>query len=106
VRVVDQLAAGRLDLAHLRGRSGLARPAQAAEVLVRRELGEDRLDAVRVVGVTSEGDDVTLVTLVVDGAQHRARIRRAELGTALPASCDAGTTEDPGAYVLLEHAPA
>jgi hypothetical protein len=41
--------AGHVVLDHLRGRSGWAMPVQAAEVALRRQLGETRLDAVRLV---------------------------------------------------------
>lgn len=47
--------ADQVDLDHLRGRSGWAMPVQYAEVALRRELGETRLDAVRVVGARVEG---------------------------------------------------
>jgi hypothetical protein len=45
--VARLLAAGELDLDHLRGRSGLATPLQAAEAALRRHLDERRLSAVR-----------------------------------------------------------
>ncbi|MGZ4456640.1 MAG: sucrase ferredoxin [Nocardioides sp.] len=47
---------GHLDLDHLRGRSALPMPAQAAEVALRRALGETRTDAVRSLGVRVDGD--------------------------------------------------
>ncbi len=47
--VARLLAAGELDLDHLRGRSGLATPLQAAEAALRRYVDERRLDAVRFV---------------------------------------------------------
>jgi (2Fe-2S) ferredoxin len=40
---------GRLDLDRLRGRSSYPMPAQYAEIALRRHLGEDRLDALRLV---------------------------------------------------------
>jgi hypothetical protein len=40
---------GRLDLGRLRGRSSYPMPVQYAEIALRRQLGEDRLDAVRLV---------------------------------------------------------
>jgi hypothetical protein len=43
------LAAGEVDLDHLRGRSGLATPLQAAEAALRRHVDERRLDSVRFV---------------------------------------------------------
>lgn len=45
--VARLLAAGELDLDHLRGRSGLGTPLQAAEVALRRHVDERRTDAVR-----------------------------------------------------------
>lgn len=47
--VARLLAAGELDLDHLRGRSGLATPLQAAEIALRRYLNERRIHAVRCV---------------------------------------------------------
>jgi hypothetical protein len=40
---------GRLDLGRLRGRSSYPMPVQYAEIALRRQIGEDRLDAVRLV---------------------------------------------------------
>ena len=45
--------AGGLDLDHLRGRSGLRMPVQAAEIGLRRQLEETRIDAVRFLGASS-----------------------------------------------------
>jgi hypothetical protein len=47
--VARLLAAGEIDLDHLRGRSGLATPLQAAEAALRRYVDERRLTAVRFV---------------------------------------------------------
>ena len=56
--VARLLAAGELDLDHLRGRSGLATPLQAAEAALRRYVDERRLSAVRFVSrEVSDGDD-------------------------------------------------
>jgi len=52
--VARQLAAGELDLDHLRGRSGLATPLQAAEAALRRHVDERRLSAVRLVSGRAE----------------------------------------------------
>lgn len=48
---------GHLDLDHLRGRSGLPMPVQAAEVELRRRLGETRQDAVRFVRLERDRAD-------------------------------------------------
>ncbi|WP_167880421.1 sucrase ferredoxin [Nocardioides guangzhouensis] len=47
VAVTGGHLSGQVDLDHLRGRSGLAMPVQAAEVALRRRLEETREDAVR-----------------------------------------------------------
>ena len=51
--------AGELDLDRLRGRSGYAMPVQAAEIALRRELGETRNDALRLTGRKRSGDETT-----------------------------------------------
>ena len=48
--------AGHLDLDHLRGRSSYPMPVQAAEIALRRQLGETRLDALRLVDRRRDGD--------------------------------------------------
>ena len=53
--VARLLAAGELDLEHLRGRSGLATPLQAAEAALRRYVDERRLDTVRFVSRQVDG---------------------------------------------------
>ena len=46
---------GQLDLDRLRGRSGLSMPVQAAEIALRRQLGETREGAVRFLGRSTDG---------------------------------------------------
>jgi hypothetical protein len=65
---------GRVVVAHLRGRSDLPMPVQAAEVELRRRLGETRRDAVLPVGHRREGDRVT-AAFEVDGARHEVVVR-------------------------------
>jgi hypothetical protein len=101
LRAVDLHGAGRLDLAHARGRSGQPRPAQAAELLVRRELDVDRHDAVTVEEVSVERDTAR-VRLTVDGRTHDARVRKVATGARYAQSCDAGDDEDPGRFELVE----
>ena len=55
VAVAGSHLAGQLDLDHLRGRSSYPMPVQAAEVALRRQLGETRLDAVRLRRPASDG---------------------------------------------------
>jgi hypothetical protein len=103
LRVLDLHAAGRYDLAHLRGRSGLPRAAQAAEILVRTRLEVDRRDAVEVLAVDPPDDDgAVTVSLRVAGVAYRARVRHELTGTAYAQSCDSDEVEDPGRWRLLE----
>jgi hypothetical protein len=53
--------AGRLDLDHLRGRTAYPFAVQAAEVHLRRELGETRTEAVRLLRTSRAGDRTTAV---------------------------------------------
>jgi hypothetical protein len=101
VRVVDLAAAGRLDLASARGRSGLPRPAQAAELFLRTDLGVDHLDAVRFVEVEDLGHDRTRVHLVVRDEAHVVEVVLEPTGVPRPTSCDSDDLDDPGAYRLL-----
>ena len=66
--------AGQLDLDHLRGRSGYAMPVQAAEIALRRELGETRNDAVRLTHRSRDGA-ATEAVFAVGGASWAVRVR-------------------------------
>jgi hypothetical protein len=104
--VVELHRSGRAAVAHLRGRSGLPRAAQAAEVLVRGRLELDRRDAVRVDGVASaDGEGTVAVDLVVDGARRTATVRKVPTGVTYLQSCDADEPEDPGRWELLDLTP-
>lgn len=73
--VADALGDGRLELDHLRGRSDLAMPVQAAEIAVRRQLDLAGLDDVRPTAARSDGD-LTTVTLDAAGREVVVRVRR------------------------------
>lgn len=64
IAVAGAHLAGHLDLDHLRGRSGWAMPVQAAEIALRRRLGETALDAVRLVDRRVDGADTRVVVEV------------------------------------------
>lgn len=74
--MADGHAAGHLDLEHLRGRSSYAMPVQFAELGLRRQLGETRIDAVRLMSRRTV-DDLTEATFEVAGAQWDVRVRTA-----------------------------
>jgi hypothetical protein len=65
---------GRLDLAHLRGRSTLPFAAQAAELHLRRETGDERLEAPGSVRSTRSGEH-RVVELGLGGRTWRVRMR-------------------------------
>jgi hypothetical protein len=71
--VARLLAAGELDLDHLRGRSGLATPLQAAEAALRRYVDERGLSAVRFVSseVSEARTDARQTTALFDVSGRR-----------------------------------
>ncbi|MGA8208994.1 MAG: sucrase ferredoxin, partial [Nocardioidaceae bacterium] len=80
---------GHLDLDLLRGRSGFAFPVQAAEVALRRELGDTRVTGCRLVAVTTSGSDSTVV-LDLAGTSYTVRLRRTESERPARLTCRAG----------------
>jgi hypothetical protein len=82
--IVGLLSDGRVLLSRYRGRSIYPAPAQAAEVVLRRARGLDRLDDLRLVG--SEGEAWTFA--VADGGSVAVRVIEEE-GPLLPKSCGA-----------------
>jgi hypothetical protein len=65
---------GQLDLDHLRGRSGYPMAVQAAEVALRRELGETRTDALSLTARSRDGAE-TRAVFDVAGASWEVRVR-------------------------------
>lgn len=99
LRTVDLHLAGRVELSHVRGRSGWSRPVQAAELDLRRELGEDRLDALEPVAHAPDRVGGTVVDLRhADGRSWRAGVSFEPTHEPRLLSCDADEAEDPGRY--------
>ena len=92
VAVAGSHEAGELDLDRLRGRSGYAMPVQAAEIALRRELGETRNDALRLTGRERSADETTAV-FDVAGAAWEVRVRSSP-GEQTRLTCQA-TRENP-----------
>lgn len=106
LRTVDLHLAGRLEVTYARGRSGLDRPAQAAELALRRTLGEDRLDAlVTIEHVPDEHGGATVELRHADGRHWRVEIVHEPTHEPRPLSCDA-EAQDPGRYRAVSIAPA
>lgn len=99
LRTVDLHLAGRLELSHARGRSGWDRPVQAAELGLRRELGEDHLGVLTPVEHTPDGDGGAEVVLGhVDGRRWRVEVAFEPTHEPRLLSCDADEATDPGRY--------
>jgi hypothetical protein len=96
--VADAAAEGRVVPDLLRGRSSLPMPVQAAEVALRRELGEDRLAAVVWRGRRREGDTVT-VRFDVAGTTYAVVV---DVGRAEPAplTCRAAGPSAPWLFTV------
>jgi hypothetical protein len=72
---------GRLDVDHLRGRSGYSWPEQAAEIFLRRETGLDGISALRLLGSSADGDVRTSRFEAADGGGWSVAVRE---GMAAP----------------------
>jgi Sucrase/ferredoxin-like len=86
--IVAQLERGEIELAHLRGRVGDPWAVQAADVLVRRELGLRGVDEVSVESVEPLGEDAARVRLYAGGQVFAAAVARRVAGDR-PLSCGA-----------------
>jgi hypothetical protein len=99
LRTVDLHLAGRLELSHARGRSGQDRAVQAAELALRREIGEDHLDALEALEHAPRREDGAMVGLRhVDGRRWRVEVAFEPTHRPRLLSCDAGEPQDPGRY--------
>jgi Sucrase/ferredoxin-like len=92
--IVGALEAGEIVLEHLRGRAGDPWAVQAAEVLVRRELGLRALDALSV----EEVDGGTVTLRRDDGSRLRATVSRRDDPRPRPISCG----DEPEAVAIHE----
>jgi hypothetical protein len=83
ITLLDTLEAGRIDLAHFRGRTSLTLAEQAVEQFVRHEFGIDALDAVAIEGRTPDGAFV----VQLGERTARVRIKRHTVSVAEPLTC-------------------
>ncbi|WP_134739325.1 sucrase ferredoxin [Nocardioides sp. 503] len=98
--VADGLAVGELELDHLRGRSSYAMPVQFAEIALRRQLGETRDDAVRLVSRRA-ADGVTDAVFTAGGAQWAVQVRTAPGAELVQLTCKATRDNPAPAHELL-----
>jgi len=99
--VADEHLAGRLSLAHLRGRSGVGTALQFAEIELRRHLGEARLDTVRFVSQRHEPGATTLV-LEAEGETYALRVRAVRSDEPRRLTCSATRNNAPVRHELLD----
>jgi len=97
--LVHELEAGRLPLEHLRGRTAYTPDQQAAEILVRYELGLTRLEDLRL--VAARGSDAQTVFELADGRRVAARLHTSSL-LARRVSCRDDKVEEPKEYTLAD----
>ena len=102
--IADEHLAGRLSLDHLRGRSGLATPAQFAEIALRRDLGEPRNDGLRLLSRTRD-TDATTVVLVADGQRYAVRVRSKRSPDQQRLTCSATRNNAPVQHELVDISP-
>ena len=89
VRILREHDEGLIDLAHYRGRSCYPPLLQAAETFARRELGERRLDAVRLRSSGPLADDEIAVVVERDTDAFEVRVAR-ERAPASRLTCEEG----------------
>lgn len=97
--LADQHLAGHLSLAHLRGRSGYVFAVQAAEVFLRRELGQTAEGAVWAESATRDGDTTHAVLGVVDGTRWRVTVHTTR-APARQLTCGALRENQPPTHAL------
>jgi hypothetical protein len=98
--VVEAHESGRLVLDHWRGRSAIPFAAQAAEALVRRELGIEELHGLRVTRVEDDGPDHEVRLARPDGSGLTAVVRVDRSATARVLTC-AGAPAVAPSYELV-----
>lgn len=92
-------ADGRLQLEHLRGRSGVPVPAQAAEHAVRTEHGIDGVNDVSIVDTEVLSED--LVDVILDVAERRVTVRMQRREHGRPVAPGCGDTEPAQRFAWL-----
>lgn len=103
--LVERFAAGRLSLAHYRGRAPHPFVVQAAETFARRELDNDLLDAVTVVEHHRIADDRRTVVLDVGGRAYRVTVEVGSRQHGALLTCAAVHPEHAPTYRLRELVP-
>lgn len=99
-RLVEDHDRGLLHLDHYRGRSCYQPMTQAAEIFLRRELDERRVDALSLRSVTNDDQDTSTVSFRRDDELFELRVAR-ERGPAEHLTCSDHGLSHPWQYRLL-----
>lgn len=91
---------GEVLLEHLRGRSALPAPAQAAMQLVARQVASRAIDAVEVGEPREADENVWTVPVSADGTTMSASVRRTGAGEPVRLTCTAVAPDRPPAWAL------
>jgi len=102
VQVADAYLAGRLTSEHLRGRSSLMMPAQAAQHFARAATGLDGVDDLRPLGVTVLDAHTWQVRLAVPDGSVEVTVRRALSDERVLLTCGADLPQPPPAFELVD----
>ena len=98
--LADRHLQGHLSLAHLRGRSGYVFAVQAAEVFLRRELGQTADGAVWAESATRDGDTTRAVLGGADGTRWAVTVHTTR-APARQLTCGALRENQPPAHALV-----
>lgn len=102
VNLVDGHAEGRLDIAHLRGRSTLDEWQQAAEVFVRQRLDITGLADIRIGAAREPSSGRRSVPCATPRGTFEVCMERRPLGQPRLLGCAKDTAEDPGRFALVD----
>jgi hypothetical protein len=94
-RLAGDYLDGRLDPEALRGRSAWPAPAQVAEQVLRRRLGLDGTDDLRLASASIDATHATVVLATADGVTHPMTLRAERLAPPRAVSCRADELEEP-----------
>ena len=101
LQVAEAYLAGRLMREHLRGRSSLTMPAQAAQHFARVVTGFDAVDDLRPLGVTVLDDQTWQIRLAVPGGSVEVTVRRTLSDERVLLTCGADEPQPPPAFELV-----
>lgn len=100
VALVQTVLDGRIPLDHYRGRTAWAEPAQAAEVLLRRQLDQDAIGGLQLLAADPAGENRWQLAFTAGGQRHDVTLERSE-GTPVHLSCGDEKTAPSAEYRVV-----